>query len=63
MKKEHSTKPMTVMLQPSLYEKFEKTCNAEHRSMSEVVREFLVKYSDGWILVPHEKSIAPSDVK
>ena len=45
MKREKSTKSMTVVLQPSLYEAFEKQCNEEHRNVSEVVRELMSKYT------------------
>ena len=44
MKKEKSTRTLTVMLQPQLYEAFEKKCEKEYRTVSELVREFVSKY-------------------
>lgn len=52
MKKEKSDKQMTVMVQPSLFESLEKKCSEEHRNVSEVVRELVSKYSQGWIQLP-----------
>jgi len=43
---------MTVMVQPSLFEVFEKKCQEEHRNVSEVVRELISKYSQGWNQIP-----------
>ena len=43
---------MTVMVQPSLYEVFEAKCAEEHRMVSEVIRELMSKYSQGWIQLP-----------
>jgi len=45
MKREKSTKSMTVVLQPSLYEAFEKRCNEEYRNVSEIIRELMSKYT------------------
>ena len=53
-KKEKSDKQMTVMVKPSLFESFEKKCSDEHRTISEVVRELVSKYSQGWIQLPIE---------
>ena len=47
MKREKSTKSMTVVLQPSLYEAFEKRCNEEYRNVSEIIRELMSKYIRG----------------
>lgn len=55
MKKEKADKQMTVMVQPSLHEAFEKKCQEEHRTVSEVVRELISKYSQGWIQLPKTK--------
>ena len=44
MKKENSTKALTIMVQPTLYQKLEKQCQTECRTMSEVVRECIVRY-------------------
>jgi hypothetical protein len=43
---------MAVMVQPSLYEVFEAKCHEEHRTVSEVIREMMSKYSQGWIQLP-----------
>ena len=61
IKKEKSEKQMTVMVQPSLYEFFEKKCIDDFRSVSEVLRELMSKYAKGWIQSPNTiKDIAVS---
>lgn len=50
--KEKSNRSLVVMVQPSLYTKFENKCISEHRTVSEVIRELMSKYSDRWILLP-----------
>jgi predicted CopG family antitoxin len=52
MEKEKSDRPMNVMVRHSLYEEFSKKCNKEHRTVSEVLREFMSKYVQDWIIVP-----------
>lgn len=44
---------MAVMVQPSLYESFESKCAEEHRMVSEVIRELMSKYSQGWVQLPN----------
>jgi len=51
--KEKANRALAVMVQPSLYTKFENQCIKEHRNVSEVIRELMSKYSDGWILLPN----------
>jgi len=51
-KKEKSDRAMTVMTQPSLHESFEEKCVEEHRTVSEVIRELMSKYSQGWVQLP-----------
>lgn len=55
MKKEKVDKQIAVMTQPSLYESFEKKCEEEHRTVSEVIRELMSRYSQGWIQTPNRK--------
>lgn len=43
--KEKSSKQLTIMLQPSLHEQFEKKCHEEHKTVSEVLRELMFKYA------------------
>lgn len=47
MDKEKATKDLSVKVQPSLYEKFGKQCNANYRSVSDVIREFMASYALG----------------
>ena len=54
MKKEKTDRQMAVMVQPSLYKNFEQKCAEEHRSVSEVIRELMSKYSQGWVQMPRE---------
>jgi len=46
---------LLVMVQPSLHKDFEAKCNEEHRTVSEVVRELMSKYSKGWIQLPEKE--------
>ena len=50
--KKKSTRALTVMLQPALYDEFEKRCEREHRSVSEIIRELMSRYVDGYTLSP-----------
>lgn len=43
--KEKTDRQLLIKTQPSLYEAFEKKCNEEHRSVSEVLRELMSNYS------------------
>lgn len=52
MVKEKTDRQLTVMVQPSLFNAFEKVCNESHRSVSEVVRELMSKHSQGWHQLP-----------
>lgn len=45
-KKEKLTEEIRVMVQPSLYESFKKSCEDEYKTISEVIRDFMVKYSN-----------------
>lgn len=54
MKKEKSDRAMTVMVQPSLYKVFGEKCAVEHRTISEVVRELMSKYTQGWVQLPRK---------
>lgn len=56
MKKEKADKQIAVMVQPSLHEVFEKRCVEEHRTVSEVLRELMSKYAQGWVQLPREKN-------
>ena len=51
-KKEKAERQLIVKMQPSLYEAFEKKCQEQHRTVSELVRELVSKYSDGYIQMP-----------
>jgi len=44
MKKEKTNRQMIFKVKPSLYNRFEKKCNKEHRCLSEVLRELMVKF-------------------
>lgn len=57
MKKEKSDRPLTVMVQPSLFEEFEAKCADEHRTVSEIVRELISKYIQGWAQMPKGGSV------
>lgn len=56
MKKEKSDRAVTVMVQPSLYKVFEEKCVAEHRTISEVVRELMSRYAQGWVQTPRDEN-------
>ena len=45
MDKEHKNKDMLVRVQPSLFEKFKNKCNQNYKSISEVIREFMIQYT------------------
>lgn len=57
MKKEKSDKQMSIMVQPSLHEEFEKKCNEEHRTVSEVIRELMSKHVSGFEQVSKRKVV------
>ena len=44
MNKEKYTKELLVMLPPSLHEQFKDTCDKNYKMISEVIREFIIKY-------------------
>lgn len=44
MKKEKTNRQIIFKVQPSLYEKFLKKCNKQHRCVSEVFRDFMVRF-------------------
>ena len=52
MKKEKATRMMTMVVPPSLYREFEASCRAEHRTVSEIIREFMSRYAEGWRMIP-----------
>ena len=52
MKKENTDRQVIIKTQLSLYRDFEKRCLEEHRTISEVLRELMSKYSRGWVFVP-----------
>ena len=52
MKKEKATRMITMVVPPSLYEEFEASCREEHRTVSEIIREFMSRYADGWRMIP-----------
>lgn len=54
--KEKTDRQLTVMVQPSLYDAFYEKCSEEHRTVSEVLRELMSKYSKGWNQVPNKES-------
>ncbi len=43
--KEKLTEEIRVMVQPSLYKTFKKACKNDYKTISEVVRDFMVQYS------------------
>lgn len=61
MAKEKSDRQFTVMLKPSLFIDFEKACSNTHRTVSEVTRELLSKYSQGWHQIPPCVTITKTD--
>ena len=50
----HKDCKITVEIQPDLLEAFKDKCSKETRTVSEVVRELVSKYSQGWIQTPIE---------
>ena len=43
--KEKLTEEIRVMVHPSLYKSFKKACKDDYKTISEVVRDYRVKYS------------------
>lgn len=60
MPKEKTDRQLTVMVKPSLYEVLVVKCEQEHRSVSEVVRELISKYSAGWVQLPANNTREPT---
>jgi len=52
MTKEKADKQLTLMVKPSLHEAFGQKCAEEHRTVSEVLRELMSKYAQGWVQLP-----------
>jgi len=50
MSKENKDKDMLVRVQPTLFEKFKEKCEANYKSISEVIRDFMQQYikEDKW---------------
>jgi hypothetical protein len=44
MNKEKVTRELGIKIQPSLFLKFQKKCNDEYKTISEVMRELIVEY-------------------
>jgi metal-responsive CopG/Arc/MetJ family transcriptional regulator len=44
MSKENKDKDMLVRVQPTLFDKFKEVCERNYKSISEVIREFMVEY-------------------
>ena len=44
MKKEKITREIRVLMQPSLYERLEKKCQEKYKTISDIIRELVVKY-------------------
>ena len=44
MDKEHRTAELRILIQPSLYFEFQIKCDEQYKTMSEMVRELIVKY-------------------
>jgi len=42
---EKLTEEIRVMVQPSLYKSFKKSCKNEYKTISEVIRDYMVQYS------------------
>ena len=42
--KEKSNREIRVVMQPSLYEKFKDKCESDYKTVSETIRELIVKY-------------------
>jgi hypothetical protein len=45
MSKENKEKDLIVRVQPSLFEQFKKKCEENYKTISEVVRDFMVNYT------------------
>jgi hypothetical protein len=45
MKEEKKTEEIRVMVQPSLYKTFKKACKSDYKTISEVIRDYMVQYS------------------
>ena len=43
---EKMTEEIRVLVQPSLYKSFKKACKDDYKTISEVVRDFMVSYSE-----------------
>jgi len=43
--KEKMTEEIRVMVQPSLYKSFKKTCKDDYKTISDVIRNYMVQYS------------------
>jgi len=44
MNKEYKNKDMLVRVQPSLFKKFKEKCNENYKSISEIIRDFMIQY-------------------
>lgn len=42
--KEKITREIRVLIQPSLYEQLQEKCDKEYKTLSQVIRELVVKY-------------------
>lgn len=45
--KEKLNKKMILMVQPSLYQNFKNSCEKNYKTMSEVLRDFMLHYYTG----------------
>ena len=43
--KEKMTEEIRVMVQSLLYKSFKKACNSDYKTISEVIRDYMVQYS------------------
>ena len=43
-RQEKISREIRVLIQPSLYEQLEKKCDEEYKTLSEVIRDLVVKY-------------------
>ncbi len=50
--KEKTDRQLAFMVKPSLYDVFKERCDQEHRTVSEVLRELMSKFSKGWEQLP-----------
>ena len=44
MDKEKATKDLNLRIQPSLYKNFKNCCDKNYKKVSEVIREFMLRY-------------------